>query len=342
MGAVAWAVQISAPLFLFLLTSCAQPTAQLGARPAVAPEACDKPSCEAVIGNWTGTGDGKTPVFSYGASRGETGLLHLQWSSSSPLSLRVYNTQSPIPPVPVFSGTQPNGEASINTAPGNYYTVVNTNGSWTVTASQSVANKQFVELQMSAQATATTVSEPASNATCFTGPGLPLCVPADQIWYKSATEWYNPSTYCKWGREQLPERLQKVCRELDQKHPQPPSYTRTASAQSRPFGGLRWKDGYIDGGRFVKAEWRTIEADNGAVTAVDMKSLVRNDLNHSAYVVAYVVEGDFFDPGNLRGFQFDCQGHFTILSAAGMSPLAYAPPRSVAAQIAALACAPAR
>jgi hypothetical protein len=104
-------------------------------------------------------------------------------------------------------------------------------------------------------------------------------------------------------------------------------------------GPLRWRDGYIDNGRFIKATWRTIEADNGAVTAIGMKSIVHDAGGHGANAVAYVVEGDIFDPSNLRGFTFDCHGHFSVLSAAGLSPMVYAPPRSVAAQIGALACA---
>jgi hypothetical protein len=284
-----------------------QPIYSDAGRPPVAPEACDKPSCEAVIGNWTGTGDGKTPVFSYGTSKGEAGMLHLQWASSSPLSLRVYNTQSPIPPVPIFSGTQPNGEASISTAPGNYYAAVNTNGSWTVTASQSVANKQFVEAQMSTQATATTVSAPASNARCFTGPGLPLCVPADQIWYKSATEWYNPSTYCNWGREQLPARLQKVCSDLDQRYPP------------------------------KKSNWRRMEADNGAAYAIDLSSISHlYQCGGCADAVVCIVDSDRCPPQNMRRFRFDCHGHYMDID--GGRSLQMAPPRSVVGQMAALAC----
>jgi hypothetical protein len=112
-----------------------------------------------------------------------------------------------------------------------------------------------------------------------------------------------------------------------------------APSVSPPTSPLRWRDGYIDGGRFVAANWRTFEADNGAVTAVDLKSIAHLAYGHGAYVVAYVVEGDLFDPNNLRGFTFDCQGHFSVLSAAGSSPTSYAPPRSVAAQVGALACA---
>ncbi len=117
--------------------------------------------------------------------------------------------------------------------------------------------------------------------------------------------------------------------------------TASAATTSTP-GPLRWRDGYIDNGRFIKANWRTIEADNGAVTAIDMKSIVHDAEGRGANVVAYVVESDFFDPSNLRGFTFDCDGRFSVLSAVGLSPMVYAPPRSVAAQIGALACAGAR
>lgn len=102
---------------------------------------------------------------------------------------------------------------------------------------------------------------------------------------------------------------------------------------------LQWRDGYIDGGRFVKAAWRIVEASNGSITALDMKSLVRDQFNGSVYVVAYLVEGDAFVPGNLRGFRFDCKGHYTVQNGITQSPPTYAPPRSVAAQLSNIACA---
>jgi TPR repeat protein len=123
----------------------------------------------------------------------------------------------------------------------------------------------------------------------------------------------------------------------------PPPYTQTGEAHSLPFGGLRWKDGYIDNGKFVRAIWQTIEADNGAVYALDLKSIVQmaNGLGATSGVTVgvYVVEGELFDPNGLRSFIFDCAGHFQIFSGAGFSPMRYAPPRSIAAKIGILACA---
>lgn len=103
------------------------------------------------------------------------------------------------------------------------------------------------------------------------------------------------------------------------------------------IGQLHWRDGYIDGGRYIRAKWQTIEADNGAVLAVDMGSVVHG-ANGGAYVVAYAVEGELFDPNGMRAFNLDCAGHFTVMSPGAISPLTYAPPRSVAGQVAALVC----
>jgi len=112
----------------------------------------------------------------------------------------------------------------------------------------------------------------------------------------------------------------------------------TAEARSLQFGGLRWKDGYVDNGHFIRAVWQTIEADYGAVYAVDLKSIVQDAKGGGATVGAYVVEGELFDPNGLRSFIFDCAGHFQIFSGAGFSPMRYAPARSIAAQIGILAC----
>jgi len=121
-----------------------------------------------------------------------------------------------------------------------------------------------------------------------------------------------------------------------------------------PFGGLPWKD-YLSRTGNKLGEWRTFEADNGAVTAVDMKFLSplsevpRADLRppnfvRGVQVQAYVVEGDCFDLQNLRDFTFDCRGHFTVRASTWEkpgfveSPMVYAPPRSVAGQIEAIVC----
>lgn len=109
-------------------------------------------------------------------------------------------------------------------------------------------------------------------------------------------------------------------------------------APSRP-GQLRWRDGYIDAGKFVKATWRTFEADNGAVLAVDVKSIAYFSSGQGAQAVAYVAEGETFDPNRMRSFTFDCKGRFSVTSAAGQSSMSFAPPRSVARQISDVVCA---
>ncbi len=73
--------------------------------------------------------------------------------------------------------------------------------------------------------------------------------------------------------------------------------------------------------------------------AVDMKSVAHLAYGGGADVVVYVVESELFDPQGMRSFRFDCAGHFQVLSGAGLSPMGYAPPRSIAAQISVLACA---
>jgi hypothetical protein len=158
----------------------------------------------------------------------------------------------------------------------------------------------------------TDVAEPASNARCFTGPGVPLCVPADQIWYKSATEWYNPSTYCKWGREQLPVRLQKVCNELDQKYPP------------------------------KKMNWKRFEADNGQVFALDMNSISHLDgCGGCADAVMCIADNNQCLRPNMHLIRFDCHGHY-IDTVSGTGNLLMAPARSVVGQMATIACAGAK
>jgi hypothetical protein len=95
----------------------------------------------------------------------------------------------------------------------------------------------------------------------------------------------------------------------------------------------------MDHGEVMRPNWRTFEADNGAVTAVDVNTVARLN-GGGAYIVGYVAERDEFEPANLRGFTFDCRGSFSVLSAdtGTSSPMMYAPPRSIAASIGALAC----
>lgn len=109
------------------------------------------------------------------------------------------------------------------------------------------------------------------------------------------------------------------------------------------YSQLRWRDGYLDSGRFIRADWRVFEADNGFVAALDVKSIVRIGLPN-VYAVVYLVDGDLFARSNLRGFTFDCRGRYSVSRGSGYSPgsiaspLMFAPPRSVARQLSDLAC----
>lgn len=84
-----------------------------------------------------------------------------------------------------------------------------------------------------------------------------------------------------------------------------------------------------------RGRWVSVEAANGAVIKVDMNSIQRGS---GAIVFTYADEGNpDVDPYKLQGYQFDCQGHYSLMGPHS-SPMLYAPPRSVAARISELAC----
>lgn len=84
-------------------------------------------------------------------------------------------------------------------------------------------------------------------------------------------------------------------------------------------------------------EWRIIEADNGAVYALDMKSV-----SHLYYcggcadAVMCVVDNNQCPAPNMRRIRFDCHGHY--IETDGGGGMQMAPPRSVVGQMAAAAC----
>jgi hypothetical protein len=89
-----------------------------------------------------------------------------------------------------------------------------------------------------------------------------------------------------------------------------------------------------------KSDWRTIEAANGSVYKIDQKSITHMN-NGSAEIIVYAVEGNDYNPTNVKRLLFDCHGHYQDLTSGGMTTL-YAPPRSIAGQLSAIACAGAR
>src|SRR5437667_11043946 len=61
----------------------------------------------------------------------------------------------------------------------------------------------------------------------------------------------------------------------------------------------RWRDGYLNwkGRKIFEPDWRTFNTGNGATFVVDMKSIVNISSDGLLVrVVAYLVEGDDFDP----------------------------------------------
>jgi hypothetical protein len=91
------------------------------------------------------------------------------------------------------------------------------------------------------------------------------------------------------------------------------------------------------GNQSYKANWRRIEADNGAVYAIDMSSISHNP-NGSALAAICIVDNNTCLPPNVSRLLFDCHDHYQDLENFG-SPILIVPPRSVVGQVAALACA---
>jgi hypothetical protein len=72
---------------------------------------------------------------------------------------------------------------------------------------------------------------------------------------------------------------------------------------------MQWRDGYVEHGKLIKANWRMIDADDGARWAVDLNS-IKHGASGSVHLLAYLIEGDAFDPDNLQHFGFDCRGAY--------------------------------
>ena len=81
----------------------------------------------------------------------------------------------------------------------------------------------------------------------------------------------------------------------------------------------RWRDGYINwrGRKIFEPDWRMFKAENGATFVVDMKSIVNISPNGLVVrVVAYLVEGDDFNPNGLITFAFDCKNFVEVVTKA--------------------------
>jgi len=81
----------------------------------------------------------------------------------------------------------------------------------------------------------------------------------------------------------------------------------------------RWRDGYINwrGRKIFEPDWRMFKGENGAIFVVDMKSIVNVSPNGLVVrVVAYLVEGDVFDPNDLITFACDCKNFVEVVTKA--------------------------
>lgn len=118
-----------------------------------------------------------------------------------------------------------------------------------------------------------------------------------------------PATFCRWAGQVLPQAQQQTCYAMHLKA-NPPDY---------------------------KPEWKRFEADNGAVYALDMKSVAHmTGCNGCADAVICVVDNNQCIPPNMRPLRFDCHGHYIDVMNGGKMQMA--PPRSVVGQMAAAAC----
>lgn len=86
-----------------------------------------------------------------------------------------------------------------------------------------------------------------------------------------------------------------------------------------------------------KSDWRTIEAADGSVYKIDQKSISHMN-NGTAELIVYAVEGDDYNPTNVKRLWFDCHGHYQDHTG-GIGATLYAAPRSIAGQLSAIACA---
>jgi hypothetical protein len=99
---------------------------------------------------------------------------------------------------------------------------------------------------------------------------------------------------------------------------------------------LRWRDGYINwrGRKIFEPDWRTFKADNGTTFVVDMKSIA--NIGHNGLLVravAYLVEGEDFDPNDLITFAFNCKDFVEVATNTNSERV-----RSVEKQVRELAC----
>jgi uncharacterized protein len=121
-----------------------------------------------------------------------------------------------------------------------------------------------------------------------------------------------------------------------------------AFCQSRPYSSLTPEEmASCDEAafRYLSKNWQNVTASNGQVYEIAMDTIYDNlppnvdpaATLRAATVVVYESKGKLFNARNVQQFYFDCRDHFQTFQQ-GWSPVTYAPPLSVAAKIASIAC----
>ena len=86
-----------------------------------------------------------------------------------------------------------------------------------------------------------------------------------------------------------------------------------------------------------KKVWMRLEDTTGEITKIDMNYIQRNPQGAAMILVYNYVPNAAFDPTHMRRLFFDCKGHFSDITY-GASAVLDAAPKSVAGQIASVAC----
>ena len=87
----------------------------------------------------------------------------------------------------------------------------------------------------------------------------------------------------------------------------------------------------------AETKWRTIEADNCMIHAINLSSIARSS-NGGATAVTCVLDNGQCLPKNMSHLLFDCRGHYMDLDL-GFSIEHIIPPRSAVGAMAEIACA---
>jgi len=163
--------------------------------------------------------------------------------------------------------------------------------------------------------------------------------PSDEIYRPHPGEAYAPAIYCEWNRTGLPLEQQKICRDRDIKNPPKLYKAKPGERLETLLPNCQASETKSCNDDFFQPVWKRIEADNGAVSRVDMNS-IRHLPGGTTEVTVYTgAPHTMFDSTKLNMLWFDCRGSFRAFDGGmGQSPQLDAPPRSIAGEIAHIVC----